>query len=77
MLPKNTTQESKSLEAQLAESQATFKKQRDLDQQEYANALQECQVHREQELESLNDRLGLEHLKQRADFAPTARTRSK
>ena len=56
------------LEAQLAESQATFKKQRDLDQQEYANALQECQVHREQELEALNDRLGLEHLKQRADL---------
>ena len=30
--------------------------------------LQECQARREQELESLNDRLGLDHLKQRADL---------
>ena len=56
------------LEGQLSESQAGYKKQRDSDQKDYADALQECQAHREQELESLNDRLGLEHLKQRADL---------
>lgn len=56
------------IETQLAESQAKFKKQRDLDQKDFADALQECQARREQELESLNDRLGLDHLKQRADL---------
>ena len=56
------------LESQLTESQARFKNQRELDQKDFADALQDCQLRREQELESLNDRLGLEHLKQRADL---------
>ena len=56
------------LDLQMAESQAQFKQQRELDQKEYTTALQECQGNREQDLESLNDRLGLEHLKQRADL---------
>ena len=56
----------KQLEVRLAESQVEFKAKREAAQQTYTDAIQECQNRREQDLEALNDRLGLEHLEQRA-----------
>lgn len=56
----------KKLKTLQSQTQADFKTRITLTQKTYKDALQKCHSERERDLEVLNDRLGLQHLEQRA-----------